>query len=64
MKLFGKMKIFEKIENRTSASFMKWKRWLTSTMVNEQLFSLCMIVKKSLHIPHCKISVGAFGFQH
>ena len=45
MKLFGKMKIFDKTENDTSVCFRKTGHSERENMENEQLFSLCMLVK-------------------
>ena len=57
MKLFGKMEIFKKIENKTSICFRK--TGLTEgegmvTMENKPLFILCMVEKK--YPAPCKIS--------
>ena len=45
MNLFGTIKIFEKIENKTSICFRKTGITEKENMENNELFSLCVVKK-------------------
>ena len=66
MKLFGKMKILEKVENENSVCFRKTGHKETKNMATvnhgkKQLFSVCVVLKKNCPPFSCKISAGALN---